>query len=355
MKIAQVAPLWERVPPPTYGGIELVVSRLTDELVRRGHEVTLFASGDSQTLAKLEAVYPRALRLDPNVKEYTAYEMLELSQVYQKAAEFDLIHSHVGISALALASLVQTPTVHTLHGSFTEDNRKVYSHHQKQSYISISNAQRQINLNYISTVYNGIDTNDYPFVDKPDDPPYLAFLGRFSPEKGPQHAIAIAKKTGWRLKMAGKVDAVDLDFFEKEIAPQIDGQQIQFLGEINHAEKAELFGNAAITLFPITWQEPFGLVMIESMATGTPVIAMNWGSVPEVIAHGVTGFVCQSFEEMATMIPKALELNRRTCREYVENKFSVTQMVNGYEAVYEQIIASRANLNGRIHSAKILF
>ncbi|PMB23176.1 glycosyl transferase, partial [Fischerella thermalis CCMEE 5319] len=203
MKIAQVAPLWERVPPPTYGGIELVVSRLTDELVRRGHEVTLFASGDSQTLAKLEAVYPRALRLDPNVKEYTAYEMLELSQVYQKAAEFDLIHSHVGISALALASLVQTPTVHTLHGSFTQDNRKVYSHHQKQSYISISEAQRQIKLNYVSTVYNGIDTNDYPFVDKPNDPPYLAFLGRFSPEKGPQHAIAIAKKTGWRLKMAG--------------------------------------------------------------------------------------------------------------------------------------------------------
>jgi glycosyltransferase involved in cell wall biosynthesis len=355
MKIAQVAPLWERVPPPTYGGIELVVSRLTDELVRRGHEVTLFASGDSQTLANLEAVYPRALRLDPNVKEYTAYEMLELSQVYQQAAEFDLIHSHVGISALALANLVSTPTVHTLHGSFTQDNRNVYSHHQKQSYISISDAQRQINLNYVGTVYNGIDPNDYPFVDKPQDPPYLAFLGRFSPEKGPQHAIAIAKQTGWRLKMAGKVDAVDSEFFEKEIAPQIDGQQIQFLGEINHAEKTELFGNAAITLFPITWQEPFGLVMIESMATGTPVIGMNLGSVPEVIAHGVTGFVCQTYEEMAAMLPKALELNRRTCREYVENQFSVIQMVNGYEAVYEQIIESRANLNGRIHSAKILF
>jgi glycosyltransferase involved in cell wall biosynthesis len=355
MKIAQVAPLWERVPPPTYGGIELVVSRLTDELVRRGHEVTLFASGDSQTLANLEAVYPRALRLDPNVKEYTAYEMLELSQVYQQAAEFDLIHSHVGISALALANLVSTPTVHTLHGSFTQDNRNVYSHHQKQSYISISDAQRQINLNYVGTVYNGIDPNDYPFVDKPQDPPYLAFLGRFSPEKGPQHAIAIAKQTGWRLKMAGKVDAVDSEFFEKEIAPQIDGQQIQFLGEINHAEKIELFGNAAITLFPITWQEPFGLVMIESMATGTPVIGMNLGSVPEVIAHGVTGFVCQTYDEMAAMLPKALELNRRTCREYVENKFSVIQMVNGYEAAYEQIIKSRANLNGRIHSAKILF
>ncbi|TFI52958.1 glycosyltransferase family 4 protein [Mastigocladus laminosus UU774] len=355
MKIAQVAPLWERVPPPTYGGIELVVSRLTDELVRRGHEVTLFASGDSQTLAKLKAVYPRALRLDPNVKEYTAYEMLELSQVYQQAAEFDLIHSHVGVSALPLASLVSTPTVHTLHGNFTQDNCSVYSHHQKQPYISISDAQRQINLNYVGTVYNGINPNDYIFVEKPQEPPYLAFLGRFSPEKGPHHAIAIAKKTGWRLKMAGKVDVVDSEFFEKEIAPQIDGQQIQFFGEINHAEKAELFGNAAITLFPITWPEPFGLVMIESMATGTPVIAMNLGSVPEVINHGVTGFICQNVDEMAVMIPKALELNRHACREYVENRFSVIQMVNGYEAVYEQVIKNRANLNGRIHSAKILF
>ncbi|MCX7595906.1 MAG: glycosyltransferase family 4 protein [Fischerella sp.] len=355
MKIAQVAPLWERVPPPTYGGIELVVSRLTDELVRRGHEVTLFASGDSQTLAKLEAVYPRALRLESQVKEYAVYEMLELSQVYQQAAEFDLIHSHVGISALPLASLVSTPTVHTLHGRFTADTRHVYSHHQQQPYVSISNAQRLINLNYIDTVYNGIESKDYPFVAQPQDPPYLAFLGRFSPEKGPQHAIAIAKQAGWRLKMAGKVDVVDSEFFEKEIAPQIDGRQIQYLGEVNHAEKAELLGNAAITLFPITWQEPFGLVMIESMATGTPVIATNLGSVPEVIAQGITGFVCQNYDEMAAMIPKALELNRHTCREYVENKFSVTQMVNGYEAVYEQLIKNRINFNGRIHSAKILF
>ncbi len=355
MKIAQVAPLWERVPPPTYGGIELVVSRLTDELVRRGHDVTLFASGDSQTLAKLEAVYPRALRLDPNVKEYAVYELLELSQVYQLASEFDIIHSHVGISAIPLASLVPTPTVHTLHSRFTPDNRHVYSHHQKQSYVSISNAQRQIDLNYAGTVYNGINPEDYPFVAKHEEPPYLAFLGRFSPEKGPQHAIAIAKQAGWRLKMAGKVDVVDSKFFEQEIAPQIDGQQIQYLGEINHAEKAELLGNAATTLFPITWQEPFGLVMIESMAAGTPVIAINMGSVSEVVANGVSGFVCQSYEEMAAMIPSALELNRQTCREYIESKFSVIQMVDGYEAVYSRIIKDRVNTNGRIHAAKIQF
>lgn len=353
MKIAQVAPLWERVPPPNYGGIELVVSRLTDELVSRGHEVTLFASGDSQTLARLVAVYGCALRLDKNVKEYAAYETLQLSQAYQQAAEFDIIHAHVGISALPLASLVSTPTVHTLHGNFTRDNTNVYSHHYKQPYVSISNAQRQVNLNYIATVYNGIQIADYPFIAKPQEPLYLVFLGRFSPEKGPHQAIAIAKQTGWRLKMAGKVDTADSKFFEQEIAPQIDGQQIEYLGEINHAEKAELLGNAAITLFPISWQEPFGLVMIESMATGTPVIGINLGSVPEVIVHGQTGFVCQSYDQMAAMIPAALELNRHTCREHVKNKFSVIQMVDGYEAVYEHIIKNRINLDCYIHAAKV--
>ncbi|SRR5579883_46752 len=352
MKIAQVAPLWERVPPPTYGGIELVVSHLTDELVRRGHEVTLFASGDSQTLAKLEAVYPRALRLDPDVKEYAVYEMLELSKVYQLAEEFDIIHSHVGISALPLANLVSTPTVHTLHGRFTTDNQNIFIHHQKQPYVSISNTQRQLNLNYIDTIYNGINVEDYPFVAKPKEPPYLAFLGRFSPDKGPQHALTIAKQTGWCLKMAGKLDVEWTGFFNKEIAPHIDGQQIQYLGEISHAEKAELLGNAAVTLFPITWQEPFGLVMIESMATGTPVIGINLGSVPEVITQNLSGFICQSYEEMATMIPLALKLDRQTCREYVKNKFSVTQMVNGYEAVYNKIIQDRMNSNGYCYAAK---
>jgi glycosyltransferase involved in cell wall biosynthesis len=353
MKIAQVAPLWERVPPPSYGGIELVVSHLTDELVRRGHDVTLFASGDSQTLAHLEAVYPRALRLDSSVKEYAAYEALELSQVYQRAGEFDIIHSHLGVPALPIASLVSTPTVHTLHGSFTSDNRDVYQLHQKQAYVSISQAQRQIDLNYASTVYNGINPQDYLFVAKPQEAPYLAFLGRFSPEKGPHHAIAIAKQSGWRLKMAGKIDVVDCEFFEQEIAPHIDGEQIEYLGEIDHADKAKLLGNAAVTLFPINWSEPFGLVMAESMATGTPVIAMNKGSVPEVITHGETGFVCQTYDEMAAMIPQALKLNRQTCRTHVENRFSIAQMVDGYEAVYERIISDRIKMNGRIHAPKI--
>jgi glycosyltransferase involved in cell wall biosynthesis len=341
MKIAQIAPLWEQVPPVTYGGTELVVSRLTDELVRRGHEVTLFASGDSQTLARLEAGSPCALRLATDIQEPIMYELMHVGNVYQRASEFDIIHSHVGVWSLPLASVVSTPTVHTLHGIFTRDNNKVFRQYSTQPYISISDAQRLLNINYAATVYNGISVEKFPFFAEPQDPPYLAFLGRLSPEKGPQHAIAIAKQTGWHLKMAGKVDVVDKEFFEKEIAPHIDGKQIEFLGEVNHDQKAELLGNAAITLFPITWCEPFGLVMAESMATGTPVIAMNMGSVSEVIANGETGYVCQSYEEMAAMIPKALKLDRKKCREHVENKFSVTQMVNGYEAVYEKLVGDR--------------
>jgi glycosyltransferase involved in cell wall biosynthesis len=355
MRIAQVSPLWERVPPLTYGGVELVVSHLTDELVQRGHEVTLFASGDSQTLAKLEAVYPQAVRLDPNVKEFAAYEMMELSWVYERAADFELIHSHVGMAALPFASLVKTPTVHTLHGNFTPDNSKLFTHHHKQPFISISNSQRKLPLNYVRTVYNGIDIKQYEFNAQPGTPPYLAFLGRMSPEKGPQHAIAIAKKTGWRLKMAGKIDVVDRQFFELEIAPQIDGKQIEYLGETSHAEKVELLANAAVTLFPITWHEPFGLVMTESMATGTPVIGMKLGSVPEVIAHGKTGFVCESYEEMAAKIPAALELDRQTCRAYVKANFSITQMVDGYEAAYREILSSRFAKNGRLHTPKPVF
>ncbi|NEQ23522.1 MAG: glycosyltransferase family 4 protein, partial [Microcoleus sp. SIO2G3] len=205
MRIAQVAPLWERVPPPAYGGIELVVGLLTDELVKRGHEVTLFASGDSITLAKLESVHPQALRLDSTVKECGIYEMLQLSRVYEQASEFDIIHSHMGCSALPYANLVKTPTVHTLHGIFTPDNEKMFSHARRQPYVSISNAQREprLNLNCVATVYNGIDLNTYKFYEKPEDQPYLAFLGRISPEKGTHLAIEIAKRSGWRLKMAG--------------------------------------------------------------------------------------------------------------------------------------------------------
>ena len=221
MKIAQVSPLWERVPPPAYGGIELVVSLLTDELVRRGHEVTLFASGDSISLAKLESVHHQALRLAPDVKEPGIYEMLQLASVYERADEFDIIHSHMGCASLPYANLVNTPTVHTLHGIFTPDNQKMFQYAKLQPFVSISHSQRDssLGLNYTATVYNGIDVSSYKFHPQPDEPPYLAFLGRISPEKGTHLAIAIAKESGWRLKIAGKVDLVDLEYFERDIKP----------------------------------------------------------------------------------------------------------------------------------------
>lgn len=348
MRIAQVAPLWERVPPPAYGGIELVVSLLSDELVRRGHEVTLFASGDSVTLAKLESVHPQALRLDPSVKEYAIYEMLQLTKVYERADEFDVIHSHMGCAALPYSKLVKIPTVHTLHGIFTPDNRKLYSYAKEQPYVSISNTQRELDLglNCVATVYNGIDVSSHQFFPQADEPPYLAFLGRMSPEKGPHHAITIAKAVGLPLKMAGKVDVVDVEYFETQIKPHVDGEQIQFLGEANHVQKNNLMGRAIATLFPITWPEPFGLVMTESMAAGTPVVAINLGAASEVIVNGETGFICNTIEECIAAVHNIAQINRLACREHVLNQFSVKQMVDGYEAVYEQCLAKRLSRNG---------
>jgi glycosyltransferase involved in cell wall biosynthesis len=314
--------------------------------------VTLFATGDSITLAKLEAVHTKALRLDTTVKEYDIYAMLQLSQVYERASEFDIIHSHMGHTALPFANLVKTPTVHTLHGVFTPDNEKLFMYAQRQPFVSISDTQREprLNLNCVATVYNGIDPSTYEFYWQPQDPPYLAFLGRLSPEKGPHLAIEIAKRSGWHLKMAGKVDVVDREYFERKIKPHIDCKQIEYLGEANHTQKAALMGGAVATLFPITWREPFGLVMIESMATGTPVIAMEMGSTSEVIAHGQTGFLCHSVDEFIAALDKVPQLNRLACREHVIKNFSVQRMTDGYEAVYQQILAERFAKNGHVRS-----
>jgi glycosyltransferase involved in cell wall biosynthesis len=356
MKIAQIAPLWERVPPLAYGGIELVVGLLTDELVHRGHEVTLFASGDSLTLANLVSVHPYALRLDPHIKEPAIYEMLLLASVYEQAANFDIIHSHVGTGTILYANLVKNSTVHTLHGIFTPDNEKVFKYGKEQPYISISNSQREprLGLNYVDTVYNGIDVSSYEFFPQPTEPPYLAFLGRISPEKGTHLAIEIAKKTGWKLKIAGKVDIVDVEYFEQEIKPQIDGKQIEYLGEANHLQKNAIMGGAYATLFPITWREPFGLVMVESMASGTPVIAIRLGSTSEVIIDGETGFLCDSIGECVDSVDKVSSLNRYSCRQYVEENFSVQHMTDGYEAVYQKLIAEKlAQQNGYFRNALV--
>jgi glycosyltransferase involved in cell wall biosynthesis len=350
MRIAQIAPLWERVPPPTYGGIELVVSLLTDELVRRGHDVTLFASGDSITLAKLDSVHPQSLRLDPQIKECQIYEMLQLATVYERAAEFDLIHSHMGCAALPSAMLSKTPTVHTLHGIFTHDNEKMFTYAKNQPYVSISHSQREsrLGLNCVGTVYNGIDVSSHKFFPTPDAPAYLAFLGRISPEKGPHHAITIAKATGIPLKMAGKIDPVDVEYFDREIKHHIDGEFIQFLGEADHQMKNNLMGRAIATLFPITWREPFGLVMIESMAAGTPAIAMNLGAVPEVIAHGISGFIVNNFDEYIDAVKNISAISRQETRAYVSQHFGIDRMVTDYEIVYHNLLTQKFSNNGHL-------
>lgn len=353
MRIAQVAPLWERVPPPAYGGTELVVGLLTEELVRRGHEVTLFASGDSQTSAKLEPGCEQALRpMGALPQDDAVYEQMQLSKVFQQATDFDVIHCHLDYLALPYASLCKTPVVHTLHGIFTPLTERIFKQHRQQNFISISNSQQRpdLGLNYVSTVYNAIAVDQFTFYLKPDEPPYLAFLGRMSVEKGPHLAIEIAKRTGLPLKMAGKIDFENKAFFEQEVAPHIDGTQIQFLGEADHSMKNELLGRAIATLFPITWREPFGLVMAESMASGTPVIAMALGSAPEVIADRQTGFLCETVEDCVGAIARLQDIDRHACRTHVETQFGVQRMVDGYEAAYQQVLSDRFVRNGHIHA-----
>ena len=353
MRIAQIAPLWEQVPPPAYGGTELVVSLLTEELVRRGHEVVLFASGDSRTAAELEACSKKSLRalgLGYHNPEVRVFETLQLKRVFRQAADFDLIHCHMDVASFSYVDFVKTPVVHTTHGIIPNHLEPLWRDAKRQNFVSISDSQRRkdLDLNYVATVYNGINTEIFPFFSKPDESPYLAFLGRISPQKGPHLAIEIAKRTGWHLKMAGKVDSVDVEFYEKEVKPHIDGKQIEFLGEANHEQKCQLMGGAVATLFPITWSEPFGLVMAESMVLGTPVIAMSMGSTPEVIEDGKTGFLCENVDQCVSVLDRINLIQRHTCREHVVANFSVKRMVDGYEEIYQKLVEQQFSRNGHV-------
>lgn len=344
MRVAQVTPLWERVPPLAYGGTEMVVSLLTEELVRRGHQVTLFASGDSQTLALLEPGCDRALRsLGMLTPAYAGYEQRQLVNVFGHANDFDIIHSHMDMAALAHAQNSSTTVVHTLHGPFNDVSEKMFGQYRQQNLVSVSQSQqrRELGLNYVATVYNAIAIDQFDFYPHPQAPPYLAFLGRMSPEKGPHLAIEIAQRSGWTLKMAGKVDFENEEFFDRQVAPHIDGQQITFLGEVSQPIKKALMGSATATLFPITWPEPFGLVMAESMASGTPVIAIALGSAPEVVVHGKTGFLCRNVEDCVAAVEQIDQISRQVCRDHVTVNFGIERMVDGYEAVYRDVISQR--------------
>jgi glycosyltransferase involved in cell wall biosynthesis len=355
MKIAQIAPLMESVPPRLYGGTERIVSYVTDELVRLGYDVTLFASGDSVSSAHLVPCVPMALRLDANVRDPIPYYMLMLDRVRELADEFDILHFHIDQFHFPLFRPIANRTVTTLHGrQDLHDLKPLYVGFSDMPLVSISNDQRTpvANSNFAATVYHGIPANQH----KPNYNPrggYVAFLGRISPEKRPDRAIQIARELGIPLKIAAKVDKVDAEYFRDKIEPLLGEPGVEFVGEINEREKTEFLGQAMALLFPIDWPEPFGLSMIEAMACGTPVLAFRCGSVSEIIDPGVTGLVVDTMEEAVRTLPRVLALDRRAVRRRFEERFSATRMAKDYVQVYRSLLkhpsraTARPPLSGR--------
>jgi glycosyltransferase involved in cell wall biosynthesis len=353
MRIAQVAPLIESVPPKHYGGTERIVSYLTEELVRAGHDVTLFASGDSVTRAQLIAPCQRSLRKNERCKDPVAREVLLIDHVIEHVDEFDLIHFHTGYLHFPICRCLSVPHVTTLHGRLDiPDLVPVFDRFQNEPLISISSAQRQSLpwVNWQATVYHGLPKGQFKFHPHTGD--YLAFLGRVSPEKRVDRAIEIAKRAGMRLKIAAKVDRVDRRYFKRVVEPLLNESHVEWLGEISDREKDEFLGNAYALLFPIDWPEPFGLVMIEALACGTPVIAYDHGSVPEVIEDEVNGFVVRDLEDATQAIGRISNLSRVRCREVFEKRFTANRMASDYVKLYSRMIDRRMRrLNRSIESS----
>jgi glycosyltransferase involved in cell wall biosynthesis len=341
VKIAQIAPLMESVPPRGYGGTERIVSYLTEELVRLGHDVTLFASGDSVTSARLISCATTALRLDPRVRDTIPYYMLMLDRVRECAGEFDILHFHIDQFHFPLFRPIADRTITTLHGrQDLPDLRPLYFGFSDMPLVSISDSQRSPirNANFAATVYHGLPAD----LLRPTFNPrggYLAFLGRISPEKGVDRAIKVARTLGIPLKIAAKVDRVDEAYFREQIAPLITGPDIEFIGEITEQEKSEFLGQALALMFLIDWPEPFGLAMIEAMACGTPVLAFRRGSVPEVVDDGLTGRIVENIEEAILTLPRVLSLDRRAVRRRFEERFTSTRMAKNYLRVYKALLA----------------
>jgi glycosyltransferase involved in cell wall biosynthesis len=343
MKIAQVAPLIESVPPRLYGGTERIASYLTEGLVGLGHDVTLFASGDSITSAELVPCCTRALRLDPTVRDTLPYFMTMIDKVRERAEEFDVLHFHIDVFHFPLFRPLAARTLTTLHGRLDlADLKPFYHRFGEMPLVSISDDQRKPlpHANFVSTVQHGIPADLHP--PSFETGSYVAFLGRISPEKRPDRAIRIARAAGIPLKIAAKVDKVDEDYFRAEILPLIDGPGVEFIGEINEREKTKFLGEAAALLFPIDWPEPFGLVMIEAMACGTPVLAFRCGSIPEVIEDGVTGKVVDSEEEAVAAVPEILAYDRRAVRRRFEERFAATRMAKDYVSTYRRLLTRPA-------------
>ncbi|AVA26202.1 glycosyltransferase family 4 protein [Rhizobium sp. NXC24] len=353
MKVAQIAPLAESVPPKLYGGTERIVSYLSEELVAEGHDVTLFASGDSVTDAKLIPCSDVALRLNPAVKDQLPHQILMLEQVRRRAHEFDVLHFHIDVLHFPLIHDFADRAVTTLHGRLDlPDLRPFYQGFADIPLVSISNDQRRPMppVNWSGTVYHGLPADLLPFTEKPKGN-YLAFLGRISLEKRPDRAIEIASRSGMPLKIAAKIDNADQGYWKTAIEPMVKSHQnVEFIGEINDEQKADFLGNAAALLFPIDWPEPFGLVMIEAMACGTPVIAFRCGSVPEVIDHGVSGILVDSVAEAAENVEWALKIDRRRVRATFEKRFTAERMARDYLDIYRRLPGTRTKAGRLRHS-----
>ncbi len=341
MRIAMVAPLYESVPPVGYGGTERVVSHLTEELVRRGHDVTLFASGDSRTAARLVPVCPTALRGGPRLQDPVAYHVLQLGTVYQRASEFDLVHSHCDFRAFPFARLTSTPTLSTNHNSLdSPENQAMLRAYPDAPVTALSEShRRQLTAGRcVAIAYNGIPVEDFPFSATPGT--YLAFVGRLSPEKGPLDAIEVAERTGIPLKVAAKVNDWERDYVEAELLPRMYPPLVEYLGELNESDKRQLLAGAMAVLCPLRWPEPFGLVIAEAMATGTPVLAYPSGAAPELVVDGVTGFLCPDVDALCDRVNRVATLDRTACRQHVQTRFSVQAMTDAYERAYQWTIAS---------------
>ena len=345
MRIAQIAPLHEAVPPKLYGGTERVVSFLTEALIELGHEVTLFASGDSVTSAKLEAIWPQALRLDPSIRDPIAPHMLLMEAARSAADEFDVMHFHMDYWPFSMFSRQRTPFVTTMHGRLDlPELQPVFDRFSKVPVVSISDAQRRPlpQANYVGTVLHGLPRD--LLTPRPVKPEYLAFLGRIAPEKGPDRAIRVARACGIPLKIAAKVDRADQVYFDQVIRPMLNGGGVEMIGEINDAQKPDFLSGAVGLLMPIDWPEPFGLVMIEAMACGTPVIAFNRGSVPEIVEDGVSGFVVEDSQGAIGAVRKLHQLSRETVRARFDTRFTARRMAQDYLSIYRSLAGEQRSV-----------
>lgn len=339
MKIAQIAPLYYRIPPKKYGGTERVVHYLTEELVKRGHDVTLFASGDSETSAKLVPIVPKELREQPPIS-HVNQTILEVAKVYNQAENFDIIHNNAYPDYLVLPAAAgsNTPTVTTVHLPVQDDVKRIFQNYKNLPFVSISKHMRKSlpNLNYVATIYHGIPIKTFPFRKTVGD--FLLFVGRISAQKGPHVAIEVAERLSMKLVIAAKLDPTDsLDYFNEKIKPKLKNKNIIWLGEVGEKERNTLMSKALCLLNPINWEEPFGLVMVEAMATGCPVVVFNHGSACELIIDGKTGFIVNDINEMVEAVKKVHTISPTACRNHVETNFSLEKMVTEYEKLFQKI------------------